>query len=76
MYSQVEKVYDYFLDHPKIIITYQELYETLWGVPIYIGFKNTLRATISAVRTMLMPQDSIVNVCLLGYMYIPRNKED
>ena len=68
----VDKILDYMEDRPFKIITYKELYETIWEVPVYAGYKNTLRNTINRARYLLEDNCKIHNIQKIGYIYVEK----
>ena len=58
------------------VISYEELYEGIWLVPVYPGYKNILSATISYARLELDDSHLICNVLGRGYIYIETAKKD
>ena len=69
-----EQVYDYLLDRPGEIVTYEDMYEDIWKVPTIPGFLNTLRVTVSKVREMVEVGAAVHNINGVGYLYIPKEE--
>ena len=73
--SLVDKVLDYLEARQYEIITHTELYEAVWEVPAYGGYKNTLYATISQARSLLEDGCTIYGLRGTGYMFVKEKKE-
>ena len=65
-----DRILDYFEERQYKIITYKELYEAIWQVPAYPGYKNTVFATINKARTLLVANCFIHNISKVGYIYV------
>ena len=65
-----DRILGYFEERQYKIITYKELYEAIWKVPAYPGYKNTVFATINKARSLLVANCFIHNISKVGYIYV------
>jgi len=71
-----DRILGYFEERQYKIITYKELYEAIWQVPAYTGYKNTVFATINKARTLLVENCFIHNISKIGYIYVEEESNE
>jgi DNA-binding response OmpR family regulator len=72
-----QRLIDLFRKNPNCVLTYQHIYEVVWGVPWIEDAKHTLRSNVSQVRYLMDAE--IRSVRGVGYIYLPEEvfgKED
>ncbi|MDA1476388.1 response regulator transcription factor [Bacillus changyiensis] len=72
--AQLLQLLQYFCDHPNIVLSKDQIYENVWGVPSY-GDSNTVMVHIRKLREKIEKDpsnpDYIVTIRGLGYKFIP-----
>ena len=70
----VDEILDYLEARPNQIVSYKELYESIWEVPAYGGYKKTIFNTICRARELLDDGYAIYTIHDVGYMYVKEKK--
>lgn len=72
--AQLLQLLQYFCDHPNRVLSKDQIYEKVWGVPSY-GDSNTVMVHIRKLREKIEKDPSspeyIVTIRGLGYKFVP-----
>ncbi|MBD3859433.1 response regulator transcription factor [Bacillus sp. 28A-2] len=72
--AQLLSLLKYFCDHPNVVLSKDQIYEKVWGVPSY-GDNNTVMVHIRKLREKIELDPSqpeyIVTIRGMGYKFIP-----
>ena len=73
--AQLLSLLKYFCDHPNVVLSKDQIYEKVWGVPSY-GDNNTVMVHIRKLREKIELDPSqpeyIVTIRGMGYKFIPQ----
>ena len=74
--AQLLQLLQYFCDHPNRVLSKDQIYEKVWGVPSY-GDSNTVMVHIRKLREKIEKDPSspeyIVTIRGLGYKFVPNH---